>query len=97
MMTKLFIVDYINLYIVFRVKNINFTQKCNTGGALQKTRISHNFYMSFRVKKIIFYIKKDFRASRCDLVRISLNFSTFNMLMYRGFRTKSREITPFCL
>jgi hypothetical protein len=25
MMTKLFIVDYINIYIIFRVKNINFT------------------------------------------------------------------------
>jgi hypothetical protein len=36
MMTKLYIVDYINLYIIFRVKNINFTQKYNTGAHYKK-------------------------------------------------------------
>ena len=72
MMTKLFIVDYINLYIIFRVKNINFTQKCNTGSALQKTRLYFTQFTPLSVlKKLFFYIKKDFRASRCDLAHLT--------------------------
>jgi hypothetical protein len=45
--------------------------------------------MSFRVKIFTFYItsifsasRGIFSASRCDLVRISLNFSTFNILSF---------------
>jgi hypothetical protein len=59
------------IYIVFRVKNINFTRKCNTGGALQKTRLYFTQFTPLSVlKKLFFYIKKDFRASRGILAHL---------------------------
>ena len=60
-MTKLFIVDYINLYIIFRVKNINFTQKCNTGAHYKKTRLYFTQITPLSVLKFyIFTIKQIF-------------------------------------
>ena len=102
MMTKLFIVDYINLYIIFRVKNIIFTQKCNTGGALQKTRLYFtqitplsvlNFYI-FTLKRIFAHLVVISCGSRGDLVRISLNFSTFNILIFTAVSGKKNRTNP---
>ena len=57
--------------------------------------------MSFRVKIFTFYItsifsasRGIFSASRGDLVRISLNFSTFNILSLPRFQEKTAQIPP---
>ena len=50
--------------------------------------------MSFRVKFFTFYITYIFSASRGDLVRISLNFSTFNILSLPRFQKKTAQIPP---
>jgi hypothetical protein len=80
----------------FSVLKILILHKIVTWGRITKNApLLYTNYSVIRVKFLHFYItsifsasRGIFSASRGDLVRISLNFSTFNILIYRGFRKK---------